>query len=231
MRAVRHVGLAILVSLFTWAGPAAAEQGGTPSPAAEQGTPSAPQATKAPGPRETVERANQQIHKLVNQELPEGSPQAAERDRQLKAVVGELLDIDFMAQEALGRTWRDLTPEQRQEYLSLMRQLVERSYLRQTRSRVDYTVTFGEVDVNERRGEAEVVTQLQINTRGRIERVEVIYTLARRDGRWRVVDVETDGASTVRNYRAQFRRIIRNDSFGELLSRMRSRLEAGESDL
>lgn len=183
------------------------------------------------GPRQVVEAANEQIHKLVTQDAREGTPEAAERDRQLKTVVNDLLDLDFMAQDALGRTWSERTPAERQEYVSLMRQLVERSYLRQARSRVQYTVSFGAVDVDQAHGRAEVETTLDVTTRGRREEIEVVYTMALRDGRWRVVDVETDGASTVRNYRAQFRRIIQQDGFGELLSRMRSRLEAGESDL
>jgi phospholipid transport system substrate-binding protein len=183
------------------------------------------------GPRDLVEQANQQIQKLVNQVHAEGSPGATERDRQLKTVVTELLDIDFMAQEALGRTWESLSPEQRQEYLSLMRQLVERSYLRQTRSRIDYTVEIGDVDINERRGQAEVQTRLRITTRGRVEMIEIVYGLERRENRWRVVDVETDGLSMVSNYRSQFRRIIRQDGVPELLNRMRSRLQAGETDL
>jgi phospholipid transport system substrate-binding protein len=183
------------------------------------------------GPREVVEQANNRIHKLVSQNAREGTPQAAERDRQLKAVVTELLDLDFMAQDALGRTWDERTPAERQEYLSLMRQLVERSYLRQARSRVQYTMTVRDVTIDQASGRAEVETVLVVTTHGRREEVEVEYDMALREGRWRVIDVQTDGASTVRNYRAQFRRIIQQDGFGELLARLRSRLEAGESDI
>jgi ABC-type transporter MlaC component len=95
---------------------------------------------------------------------------------------------------------------------------------------VDYTVAFGEVEAG-RRGRMEVPTKVRVRRRGRQEEVEVVYTLAERSGRWRVVDVETDGVSTVRNYRSQFRRIIDQDGFAALLERMRTRLAEGEVDL
>ena len=147
----------------------------------------------------------------------------------MSEVVSNLLNLDHMAEKALGRNWRGRSQAERQEYLGLMRQLVERSYLRQARSRTEYVVEYVSVDVDG--DETEVETNLRINTRGRREIVEIIYTMKQFNGTWRVVDIETDGASTVRNYRAQFRRIIERHGFGELISRMRSRLEAGDSEL
>lgn len=181
------------------------------------------------GPRERVEDANRRIHDLVSKQAPEASPAAAQRDEQLRALVSDLLDVDEMARQALGREWDQRSEAERREYLDLMRQLVERSYLRQARERTDYALSIG--DVRTRGGEAEVETELRFQTRGRQETIEVVYTLALRDGRWKVTDIETDGASMVSNYRTSFRRIMRQDGFAELLNRMRRRLAEGESDL
>lgn len=181
------------------------------------------------GPRERIEEATQQIRQILSKQAPPSSPAAAQQDKQLQTVVNQLLDIDHMAEEALGRQWRRRSETERQQYLALMRQLVERSYLRQARERTEYQVRIVSVDIDD--DEAEVETMLEFETRGRQERIEVIYSLELRDDRWRVVDIETDGASTVRNYRAQFRRIIRSQGFEELLNRMRQRIEAGESTL
>lgn len=191
----------------------------------------APRAAAEPSARAAVEEANQKIQQLVSQDHPAGSSKAADAEKQLKVVVNQLLDLDYMAEKALGRTWRERTAEERQEYLGLMRQLVERSYLRQARTRVDYTVEFGDVEEDAARGTAEVATTLWVKTRGRREEVEIVYTLSKRGGVWKVVDIMTDGSSTVRGYRAQFSRIIKQSGFDELVSRMRSRLEAGEADL
>lgn len=181
------------------------------------------------GPRERVEEASRRIRELVAKQAPEGSPAAAQRDEQLRAIVTDLLDVDEMARQALGRAWDERTEAERREYLDLMHQLVERSYLRQARERTEYTLSIGDVEV--RGGEAEVETELRFQTRGRQETIEVVYTLAQRDGRWKVVDIETDGASMVSNYRTSFRRILRQDGFAELLNRMRRRLAEGETEI
>ena len=183
------------------------------------------------GPKETVEAANARLHKLVSQPAAEGSAAATRRDEQLRQIVTSLLDLDYMAEKALGRRWAERTAEERTQYLTLMRQLVERSYLRQARSRADYQIRFGQVQLSRQGQEAEVESTLHVTKQGRREEVEVIYSLRRTNGQWRVVDVETDGASTVRNYRAQFGRIIKGQGFPELLNRMRRRLAEGATDL
>lgn len=189
------------------------------------------QALAQTGPRETVEAADRGIRSLMNKQAPVGSPADAAREKQLKELVTDLLDLDNMAEKALGRQWSKRTDAERRDYLELMRQLVERSYLRQAKSRTQYQVQYGGVDVDGEAGEAEVETTLTIHTRGRREHIDIVYTLTRNDGRWRVTDIETDGASTVRNYRAQFRRIIEQHGFAELLTRMRRRLEEGTADI
>jgi phospholipid transport system substrate-binding protein len=181
------------------------------------------------GPRERIEEANRRIHDLVSKQAPEGSPAATQRDEQLRAVVTDLLDVDEMARQALGRAWDERSEAERRDYLDLMRQLVERSYLRQARERTEYTLTIGDVETHG--NEAEVETELRFQTRGRLESIDVVYTLALRDGRWKVTDIETDGASMVSNYRTSFRRIMRQDGFAELLNRMRRRLAEGASEI
>ena len=183
------------------------------------------------GPKETVEAANQRLQKLLSQKVAPDTPAAGQRDKQLQQVVTELLDLDVMAEKALGRYWNDRSAAERQEYLSLMRQLVERSYLRQARSHADYQVAFGTVELDPARNEAQVSSTITVTKRGRQEQIEVVYTLTQRPSQWRVIDIETDGASTVRNYRAQFQRIIQQNGFGELLARMRRRLDEGASEL
>jgi phospholipid transport system substrate-binding protein len=50
--------------------------------------------------------------------------------------------------------------------------------------------------------------------------IPVEYRMRRDGGRWLVYDVVIEGVSLVSNYRAQFDRIIRTASVGDLLKRM-----------
>ena len=182
------------------------------------------------GPRQTVEEANRRIQKLVAERVADGSPAGVRRDGELRRIVTELLELGQMAEDALGREWQKRTPAERAEYAGLLERLVERSYLRQARQHREYSVTF-DAPTTLPGGRTEVPSEIRVTRRGRTETIEVVYTMLERAGRWRVVDIETDGVSTIRNYRSQFRRIIDQDGFPALLERMRSRLAAGEVDL
>ena len=53
--------------------------------------------------------------------------------------------------------------------------------------------------------------------------VPMDYRLHMRDGTWHAYDLIVDGVSLVKNYRSQFEKIIRSDSYQELVRRLRER--------
>ena len=55
--------------------------------------------------------------------------------------------------------------------------------------------------------------------------VEVEYRLLKRNHDWEVYDVVIEGVSLVNNYRTQFNKIIRQESYTALVKRMRLKLE------
>jgi phospholipid transport system substrate-binding protein len=50
---------------------------------------------------------------------------------------------------------------------------------------------------------------------------DIEYLLLRRDGTWKIYDVVAEGAGMVTNYRAQFAQIIRQESYDDLLKRLK----------
>jgi phospholipid transport system substrate-binding protein len=140
-------------------------------------------------------------------------------------IVEGLLDFDTIAESALARHWAGLTPAQRQEFVSLLTQLVRRNYQGNLQRTLDYTVEYG---AEQTRGTAVTVeTTARSRQNRRAPAVAIKYTLARRGNGWVVHDIDTDGVSLVRNYRNQFNRIIERDGFDALLGRMRQRLAEG----
>jgi phospholipid transport system substrate-binding protein len=49
------------------------------------------------------------------------------------------------------------------------------------------------------------------------------YRLHMKDGTWHAYDLVVDGVSLVKNYRSQFEKIIRSDSYQELVHQLRAR--------
>jgi phospholipid transport system substrate-binding protein len=56
------------------------------------------------------------------------------------------------------------------------------------------------------------------------DRIPLNYRLLREDGIWKVYDVVIEGVSLVSNYRSQFRRIIHQSSYAELVRRLQNKV-------
>ncbi len=147
------------------------------------------------------------------------------RSRDVTRILSDLLDYEELSHRALRDHWEGLTAEQRTEFVSLLRQLVERQYESNLERIVDFEVAY----TSETSSDAGVV--VSTSARSRTERrqppVEIVYTLHRQGSDWRVYDVTTEGSSMVETYRRQFNRVIRSDGWDGLLTRMRDRLADG----
>jgi phospholipid transport system substrate-binding protein len=177
-------------------------------------------AAAEPGPRQTLETADQRIRAAL--------AARDDRDEELRQVVGELLDVEQMARDALGPHWGLASEPERRELIDLLRRLIDRSYLDLVRDGLAYDLRFGQVSVDRDRAWVEAV--IRASSADRSERsLQVELVMARRpeDARWRVIEVVTDGARLVRGYRIQFARVIRREGLPALIRRMRERLEDG----
>lgn len=125
-----------------------------------------------------------------------------------------------MAQRALGQHWSPLTSEQRKEFISLFADPVDRGYMstieRYGGEPIQYTGERVEGDF--------AVVSTKILTKQDTE-IPVAYRMLSHGDRWLIYDVSAEGVSLVANYRTQFNNIIRTSSYGELLKRMRSRID------
>ncbi len=144
-----------------------------------------------------------------------------ERRAAIRGIANEIFDFTAISQRALGRHWQARTPAERDEFVRLFTDLLERSYITRiegyTGERILYT---GEVVDGEL-----VMVRTRIVTKQGTE-VPVDYRMFAEGERWRAYDVNIEGVSLVANYRTQFNSIVSRTSFGELLARLRAKQEA-----
>lgn len=171
-----------------------------------------------------LEGKHEQAERVLRR--PAQSDRARERrNEQLNQLIGGLLDYESVSRQALGDTWDERSEQERERFVSLLRQLVERSYQQNLERTLDYRVRYVSED---RRGDAVLVhTTARSRENRRAPEVSIDYRMKQEGDGWVVVDVITDGVSMVRNYRNQFTRIIRRDGWDGLISRMESRLAEG----
>ena len=188
----------------------------------------AARATEPPpssSPMAELKKSNAQLDKVLQRNRPNWSPEAELQRSEVRKVVGGFLDYGELARRSLGKHWDTITPKQRDEFVETLRELVERSYLRQIHGSANYNIKY---DKEEKNGqEATVDATLNTVVRNKKTKVALQYKMLWKD-RWVVYDVLTDDQSMLENYRAEFNKIINKDGFDALLRRMKKKLDEKE---
>ncbi|HEX9100908.1 MAG TPA: ABC transporter substrate-binding protein [Polyangia bacterium] len=178
------------------------------------------------GPMATLKQKNGDVDKLLRQRVDKGTPAEDKQKDEIKRLAGTLLDYDELAQKSLSAHWEKLTSPQRNEFVSTLRELIERNYVKQLRTNLDYQVQYrGEENGGD---QATVTTIVKVKSAGKKTDAEIIYKMKKAGDGWRVWDVITDEISLVKNYRTQFNKIITEQSYDALIKKMKSKLKDGE---
>jgi phospholipid transport system substrate-binding protein len=178
-------------------------------------------AAPAAGPRETVETATLGVIGVLQASAPGGRAEI-DRRAEIRRIAHELLDFNEVARRALSRHWAARTPREQVEFVGLLADLLERSYMTRIEAYAGEEIVYtGEVvDGTYATVRSKVLTQ-------RRSEVGIDYRLHRRGNRWLAYDVLIDGVSFVSTFRAQFDRVIQAESYRALVERLRKRTLAG----
>ena len=198
-------------------------------PAAAAEPAAAPAAAAPPAgssPMAELKKSNLALDKALSKNRPNWSPEAELQRTEVRKIVGSFLDYGELAKRSLARHWEPLTPKQREEFVNTLRELVERSYLKQIHGNAAYNIKY---DKEEKNGsEATVFATLNTTSRGKKVVIALEYHMLYKEGHWVVYDVVTDDQSMLENYRAEFNKIINKESFDALLKKMKNKLDEKE---
>jgi phospholipid transport system substrate-binding protein len=122
-----------------------------------------------------------------------------------------------MSKRVLAAHWAPLTDGERAEFVELFKNFLSDRYADKVEGYSGQQVFY----LSERieGNYAEVRTELRSS---KVE-IPMDYRLHMKDGTWHAYDIIADGISLVKNYRSQFDKIIRSDSYQELVRRLRER--------
>jgi len=153
------------------------------------------------------------------------TPESAERRRvEIRRVADSLFDFTEMSRRALGRHWTDRTTAERDEFVRLFTDLIARSYIGKIDRYAGEAVTYtGEhVDGDEASVRSQVVT-------AKGSQIPLEYRLHRVNDSWSAYDVLIENVSLVGTYRSQFDRVIKAESFADLLRRLREKGQVADA--
>jgi phospholipid transport system substrate-binding protein len=172
----------------------------------------------ATGAKDTVEA---QINKMLAR-MQEPSFKGLSRDAkivEIEKIIEEVFDFQELSRRTLGRDWKKFTPEQQKEFVSLFQQVLQNVYADRILAYTSEKIEFGK-ETELKKGRVEVESYL-ITTDNK--KVPLFYRMTNKSGEWKVYDVVIEGISMVKNYRGQFREILKTKKPEDLLQTLRGK--------
>jgi phospholipid transport system substrate-binding protein len=136
------------------------------------------------------------------------------RRREVMNLAERKLDFMRMARGSLGSHWAELTPAQRDRFVSLFTGFFEAAYLNKIQDYANLDIRVSDERFTDRdyaRVDASVVQPGN-------ENVPVTFMFVRRGKDWMVYDVAIENVGMIENYRAQFDRIIQAHGISQLMA-------------
>lgn len=135
------------------------------------------------------------------------------------SVLNDFFDFTELSKRTIGRQWKEITDDQRKEFVSLYKSVLRDAYLERILAYSDEKIVFdNETQLSEKK--AEVLTRVITRTAD----IPIAYRMLDKGDKWVVYDVIIEGVSLTRNYRTQFREILVNSTFDDLLQVLRKKV-------
>lgn len=155
----------------------------------------------AEAPNELISRLSAEVLERITSDpaLKAGDPRKI--DELVDGIVMPHVDFQRMTALAVGRPWRDATPEQRKQLMDLFRTLLIRTYSGALSQVGDQKVRMRPFRAGA--GDTDVIVRSEVLQPGR-EPVQLDYRMRKVDDAWKIYDVNVLGVWLVETYRTQF---------------------------
>jgi phospholipid transport system substrate-binding protein len=174
----------------------------------------------AGAPTDTLRDYTEAVQKVLDDPALKADDRRQERRAAVRKVAIEVFDVQETARRALGPHWQQRTPAEREEFVQLFADLLERTYIAKIDLYGGERLKFTDERVD---GDLAIVRARVLTRQG--TEVPVEGRMHKRADRWLIYDVTIENISLINNYRSQFDRIIRTSSYTELVKRLRQQGE------
>jgi len=146
------------------------------------------------------------------------------RREALREVIDQRFNYHQMVRRALAKNWKGRSDQERREFTGLFKKLLENSYASKLESYSDETINFTDEVI---KGKYALVKTKVVR---KASTIAVDYKLINGGGVWKIYDFVIEGVSMIRNYRSQFSKIIRKDSYEGLVRKLTDKVNELEND-
>jgi len=172
------------------------------------------------GPDALVKRVSEEVLQIVK---TDPKVQAGDRERIREVIDTKLaphFDFERMTALAVGRGWRQATPEQQKQLVEQFRTLLARTYSNAFVQYKDQTISYKPLRADA--GATDVQVRTEIIRPGQ-NPVQIDYSLTKKGNEWKAYDVIVGGVSLVTNYRDEFNAQIQNGGIDGLIKSLQAK--------
>lgn len=175
-------------------------------------------------PDALVKRVSQDVLQTIK-----GDPkiQAGDQARIREVMESKLapnFDFERMTALAMGRNWRDATPEQQKRLTVEFKTLLVRTYSGALTQYRDQTIDYKPLRADP--NAADVLVRTEVIRQGQPP-VQIDYGMEKKDDAWKAYDVVVGGVSLVTNYRDEFNEQVRAGGIDGLIKTLAAKNGGG----
>jgi phospholipid transport system substrate-binding protein len=174
----------------------------------------------ADAPLSTVQaNVNKVLDVLRDPALKADSAKETKKEK-LRSIYGRMFDEVELSKRTLARNWNKLNTAQRQEFVQLYQEVLEKAYIDKILSYTNEKIAY---EKETKLAENQVEVQTEIITSSK--KIPIFYRVILSGGSWKVYDVIIENVSLVQNYRTQFNNILEKNTPEQLLEILRKKVK------
>ena len=171
-------------------------------------------------PMDTVQANVNKVLDVLRDPKLKGEAAKEIKKKKLRAIYEQMFDDVELGKRTLGRNWNTLSVPQRQEFVILFRQVLEKAYIDKILAYTNEKIVY-ERETMISGTQAEI--QTKVVTASKV--IPITYKVILKSGSWKVYDVVVENVSLVLNYRTQFNDILSKNKPEELLEILRKKVK------
>jgi len=175
-------------------------------------------------PDAMVKRVSQDVLQTIKSDPKIQSGDQARIREVMEVKLAPNFDFERMTALAMGRNWRQATPEQQKRLTTEFKTLLVRTYSGALSQYRDQTIDYKPLRADP--NSTDVIVRTEVIRQGQPP-VQIDYGMEKKDGAWKAYDVVVGGVSLVTNYRDEFSEQVRAGGIDGLIKTLTTKNGGG----
>lgn len=143
-----------------------------------------------------------------------------QKGEEIIKIMNSAFDYTLMSRLSLGKTWKTISENQKEEFTELFTEKLKNSYVEKLDLYTDELVEILDIEQTKRN---RIILKSQLV--GKDERHDINYKFYKKKDQdnWLIYDVDLIGVSIIKTYQAQFKGFLKNKSFTDLLIHLKTK--------